>query len=228
MIKKYRELQCVCSHSPGYVSMFHPAKEETSPFQINKQTNTLFRSDKPQQQSSKSVRKKMRQGRVSNVTCWASEEKQHCMQAQKTQSDGVHEPLQNFVEHLPILTYITATLQLKCRQLRLCFHMSALATILSQGALLPPLPHFTDGQFQVMKQCIISSIVLYNWLWGHAVNWSRKWGIWWATGTDEYCQSSIMVSTKALLYCNYLHVLTLTVRWVLKNGVDYADLCITR
>lgn len=40
-------------------------------------------------------KRQQRQGRVSNVTCWAFEEKQHCIQAQKTQSGGVHEPLWN-------------------------------------------------------------------------------------------------------------------------------------
>ena len=171
------------------------------------------------------------------MTCWASEEKQRCVQAQKTQNVGVHEPFQSFVECLPGLTHLTAMLQWKYRQLRLCFHYtSALATIRSSGVPLPPTPTSQTVNFSSMKWCIISSVVLYNWLQGHAVNRSSKRGAGWATGINEYCHISeychwyheSMVSTWALLYCNHLHALNLIVGWVLKNRVDYAALCLAR
>lgn len=76
-------------------------------------------------------KRQKRQGRVSNVTDWASEEKQHHAEAQKTQSGDVHEPFQS-LKLPPGLTHTIVMLQQKDRQLRLCFHyMNVLATTLS-------------------------------------------------------------------------------------------------
>lgn len=122
MISKKKEECNVLAVIPQDVFLFHPAGEETFPFQVSNQTKVLF---EVMNQSNRAVsafpKRQKRQGRVSNVTDWASEEKQHHIEAQKTQSGGVHEPFQSFVEHPPGLTHIIVMLQQKYRQLTLCF-----------------------------------------------------------------------------------------------------------
>lgn len=149
MFKKYRELQCVCSHSPGYVSMFLPAGE------------ILFRSTNRQTFCSEVInhrnrapsplpKRQWRQGRVSNTTCRTSEEKQSCVQAQKTRSGGIPEPFQSLVECLPGLTHITATTELQAAETVFSLHECAGSNTELRSSSAPD-TYFTEGQFQLCE-----------------------------------------------------------------------------
>lgn len=147
-------------------------------------------------------KRQRRQDRISNMTCWTSEEKQHCVQAQKTLRGGAHQPFQSLVEHIPGLTHITAMLQLKHRQLRVVFSLYEYAgSNIKLRSSFAPTPPSQMVNFSSVKWCIISSVVLYNWLWGHAVNWTSKWRGRWATRTNEYCQNGITKPWSPLKLC---------------------------
>lgn len=136
------------------------------------------------------------------MASWTSEEKQHCVQAQKTLCGGAHQPFQNLVECISGLTHITVMLQLKQRQLRLVFSLYECAgSNIKLRRSSAPTPPSQTVNFNSVKWCIISSVVLYNWLWGHAVNWSSKWGGRRATRTNEYCQNGIRKAWSPLKLC---------------------------